>query len=547
MGERLTDEAAPAGHDPLWWHLLLLVTVSAAFESLFVHHGLNRFDEGWPLYAAMRLYAGGVLYDDVFFIFPPGHLLPAWIAYGLDPPGIVGARAIYAAFSVAASALLYLLGRRLMPAPFALLGALLLALGAPRSHFSHLLFGYRYIVFSVLVLLFFSARLRSGELKWMFWAGLSAGAALFFRLTPAFAVSVGLGIAVLSTSRNWRIWVRDWAAYGCGLLVIVLPLLTWLGFGVGLDRVWQEVVVRTIGLQSLQSLPMPELEFLQVEFRESLYRWFVAMEFRLYPSMYAVYAVALGAQWFRAVRKSEPFRHPLLLAVVIWGGIYFLRTLGRTDEAHLDSALPPACLLLAHAIYMGFDWASERADWLGRTRAVTAGVVCAGSLAAWVFLLGSDLFLSRAYRGDVPLRSVDGEIEIRSKIGFRWIDRKALQIRQWTEPGDVILDLTWSPMLYVLTGRMGVGYSDIIMPGTFMDDEEEKAFLRRLRESPPDLVVWPHIPFDRMPERGLSYTAPRIVRWVRQNYEIKGGRRHFILLVPTDELRATIASEAEGS
>ena len=36
----------------------------------------------------MRLHDGGTLYDDVFFVFPPGHLLSAWIAYALDPPGV---------------------------------------------------------------------------------------------------------------------------------------------------------------------------------------------------------------------------------------------------------------------------------------------------------------------------------------------------------------------------------------------------------------------------------------------------------------------------
>jgi hypothetical protein len=531
----MTAEARPATRDPMWWHLLLIVALSIGFESLFVHHGLNRFDEGWPLYAAMRLLDGGTLYQDVFFIFPPGHLIPAWIATALAPPGIVGARMIYAAFNVVACVGLYLLGRRLMPAPFALLGALLLAVGAPRSHFSHLLFGYRYIVFSIGVLLLFAHRLRTGNSRWMLAAGLCAGVALFFRLSPAFAVSVAVGIAVMAATRDWRTWIQDWIWYGVGLLAVTLPVLAWFATGVGLDRVWQEVVVRTMALQSLQSLPMPELELATGELRESIYRLFVAVEFRLYPALYLVYAVALGVQWARVLWRGGSFGHPLLLAVVIWGGVFFLRTLGRTDEAHLDSALPPVCLLLAHGLYLSFDWGCRRAS-ITRWRPRAAAAVCVAAVGAWTFLLGSDLFLDRAYRGNVPLRSVDGQIEIRSKIGFRWIDVKALQIREWTESDDVILDLTWSPILHVLTGRTGVGYSDIIMPGTFLNEEEEKEFLARLRASPPDLVVWPHIPFDREPTRGIHSTAPRIVRWVMRNYQIRGDRRHFLLLVPKEGL-----------
>ncbi len=62
---------------PVAWHIPLLLAVSFGFESLFFRHGLNRIDEGWPLYAAKLLHEGGTLYQDVFFVFPPGHLLAA--------------------------------------------------------------------------------------------------------------------------------------------------------------------------------------------------------------------------------------------------------------------------------------------------------------------------------------------------------------------------------------------------------------------------------------------------------------------------------------
>ncbi len=141
------------------WHVPLLLCVSVGFESLFFRHGLNRIDEGWPLYAAKRLLEGGTLYHDVFFVFPPGHLLAAWLGQLLDPPGVLFARGIYLALDVAACLGVYLLGRRVMPAPYALLGALLLAVGAPSSHLKQLLFGYRYLVLAMLALWAFARRL----------------------------------------------------------------------------------------------------------------------------------------------------------------------------------------------------------------------------------------------------------------------------------------------------------------------------------------------------------------------------------------------------
>lgn len=353
----------------LGWPLLLLVAVSVGYESLFIHHGIAwLFDEGWPLYAAMRLHEGGVLYRDVFFPFPPGHLLPAWVAYGIDPPGILLARIFYACFNVALCLSIYLLGRRILRPPFALLAALLLAIAAPRSHLAHLLFGYRYLIFSVLTLLAFSHRLRApaDETRrawcWMFAAGAAAGVALFFRLTPAFAVSCGVGVAAITATRDWRQWRRDGAAFGLGMALVVVPTLAWFAFSVGLDVLWQEVVERIVALQGAQRLPSPEFSLLPPSSdRRDVYRWFIALQYRLYILMYAGYVVGLIVQWARSLLARRPFDQPLLLAISIWGGLYLLRALGRSDDHHLMTALPPACLLLAHA----FDSLSRRVgSWL---------------------------------------------------------------------------------------------------------------------------------------------------------------------------------------
>jgi len=214
-------------------------------------------DEGWPLHAAMEMQDGKTLYDEVFWVFPPGHLLPAWIAYALDPPGLVGARIIYAAFSVAACLALFLVSRKMMPAEFALLAGLLIAVAAPRSHSEHLLFGYRYLVWSVIVLLLFKLRLTRDESRWLFLAGVFAGIALFFRLTPAFAVSAAVAVGIVASSRSWRRWLSDGTWYAAGLVLACLPVFLWLHYTVGLEKAWIEIVVRPVEMTALQSKPMP--------------------------------------------------------------------------------------------------------------------------------------------------------------------------------------------------------------------------------------------------------------------------------------------------
>jgi hypothetical protein len=523
-------------------HLALIICVSAAFESLFIHHGIGwLFDEGWPLYAAMSLHDGGVLYDDVFFLFPPGHLLPAWIAYAIDPPGVVLTRAFYAAFNVALCGTIYLLGRKLMKPSFALLAALLLAVAAPRSHLVHVVFGYRYLVFAVLSLLAFSMRLRTGERRWMGIAGLCTGIALYFRLTPAFSVSCGIAVAVLCAERDWRAWLRDYLAYAAGILLIAIPVLAWFANGAGLEALWSHAVLRILPLQTLSSIPVPEMILPDEWDRKLIYEWFAAFGFRFYPVMYLGYAAWLVVEWGRSIRDKRPFEHPLLVAVVLWGSIYLLRALGRSDEHHLMTAIPPVCLFLAHGLgvahraltgsEMAPSQSSNEASPRKVIRAVGAAFGVASIVGLWAFLQGSDLYLDRANRGIHPLRSLDNRVFVgQAKTAVR-LDHSVSLIASFTGPDDRVLDLTNSPMIHVLANRRGPGYGDVVSPGIFEDPDDLHEFIQRLEQDPPELVLWPRRPFDGMKSRSLRVHAKPLATWVFANYRrISGDHTREIIM-----------------
>ena len=497
-----------------WLHVALVVLVSSGFESLFVHHSMNLLDEGWPLVAARGLHGGGTLYGDVFWVFPPGHLLAAWIAWALDPPGVVLARVLYAAFTVALSAAAYALGRRFMPAPWALFGALLLAVAAAPAHRYHVVFGYRYLVFAFLVLLAFSQRVRTGDRRWMAVAGVAAGVSLLFRLTPAFAVSVGVGLGFVSLSRDWREWLRDGLVYSGGLLLVVLPFVLWLASDVGLDGLWREAVARPVVMTELQSLPMRELAWGPVHWtRKSIMGWGSAWQFRIYLLLYAVYVGVLLWRAGRTLRAGRAYEQPVLLAFAVFGAIFFVRTLGRSDEPHLYSAIPPMCLLLAHGLWRLLERAGS-----GTPARIAAAGLC---LAVWVFFHGSELFLDPKERGVVPVESVAGRVGV-NQHRYAWlVDRSVAILQENAGPDDVVLDLTASPLLLVLAERRGPGGPDLVMPGTFLDPDEERAFVARLEARPPAVVIWPEQPFDGIAERGVQHTAPQLAAWVAAHY-VKG-------------------------
>lgn len=535
MGLRGFD-GAPCGATTrgVWiGHVLLLVAGSAAFESLFIRHGLNPIDEGWPLYAAQRLHAGGDLYQDAFFVFPPGHALAAWLAYAIAPPGVVAARAIYAGFTVALCLALYALALRLMSPRLALLAASLVALAAPESHLGHNLFGYRYLVFAVLALLGFDRRLRTENGRWMVLAGAWTGVALYFRVEPAFAVTCGLMVGTLAASSRWRTWLADGAWFTLGFSVAAAPLAAWLTLGPGLGTVWREVVVRAVTMTDLQSLPIPALELPLRWRREAISRLFVAVQFRLYPLLYLAYLAVLVGGWTRTLGRRRPFEHALLLASVVWGGVYFLRALGRSDSHHLYSVLPPACLFLAHLLGASLRAVRRRAPgalrWSGRAE-LAAGLA---ALIVWVFLMGSDTYLDPARRGVEPLRALGGRVRMDSRAAHS-VDRIVAAIQRTGPPGATLLDLSASPLLHVLSGHPGPGGLDVIMRGTFLDAEEELGFLARLEHAPLAAVLSRLRPVAGSPIPGLERSAPLLARWVAERYEFAGEEaavREWVLLV----------------
>jgi hypothetical protein len=521
--------AASAKKGLLVLHIAILLAASISFESLFIDRGLNLMDEGWPLHAAMEMHDGKTLYDEVFWVFPPGHVLPAWIAYALDPPGIMLARSIYAAFSVALCIALYFVARRFMPADFALLAGLMVAVAAPNSHASQLLFGYRYLVWSVLALLFFHRRLVSKDPIWLLGAGVFTAIALFFRLTPAAAVGVAIGVGCMAADRDWRRWLRDWLWYAAGIALVALPLLSYFAHGIGLEKLWIEMFVRPVEMTDLQSTPVPDLSF-PGSSRDSLTIAFTAFGFRFYPALYGVFALLLVAQWWKAVRAGRSFEQSFLLAFVLWGGIYILRSLGRSDEPHLDSAIPPVTLLLAYLASLATRWPLLRYEGAGRSQALARWALCACILTGWIYLIGSDRYVGPSIlRGETPSESVKEEILLK-KGRATIFDAQIPIIQEHAKPGDTILVMFHAPLLYVLAERHSPGYHDLIMPGTFRSPEEEQAFLQRLEASPPALVVWPRLNFDRMPSRGIRETAPQIGRWVQRNYQLADDFWYLIFL-----------------
>jgi hypothetical protein len=127
-----------------------------------------------------------------------------------------------------------------------------------------------------------------------------------------------------------------------------------------------------------------------------------------------------------------------------------------------------------------------------------------------------------------PLIAVGGDVMI---YPFDRLDLLVRGITDLTSPDDRVLILGPHSLLNVMSGRLGPGRADVIMPGTFLDDSEEQRFVRHLEADPPALVVRPLGQFDFMKERSVERTAPRVVAFVEANYELsrKQAGTHFLV------------------
>jgi len=125
-----------------------------------------------------------------------------------------------------------------------------------------------------------------------------------------------------------------------------------------------------------------------------------------------------------------------------------------------------------------------------------------------------------------------GAIQLRKLDWWHVLEPKIDAIRELAPPGSTILDLSAESLLYVLSERMGPGSSDIVMPGTFLDSDEERAFISRLEQDPPALVIARVTAFDDMRSRAVGRTAPLLMDWIARRYAATGDPEDYVMLIP---------------
>lgn len=169
--------------------LLLLVLVLHLWA---IHFGLDPLDEGYFLYTSSRVFAGEIPYRDFSTPYTPAFFYLNALVFKLFGLEVVNLRLAMLVPRLGVLVLTYLLGRRIMPAPFALLPAFVLLADDPSPGVweSHPAW---WAIFLAVLSVWCVCRYRErGRFGWWVAAGLAAAASFAFKQNLGLFSAAGL-------------------------------------------------------------------------------------------------------------------------------------------------------------------------------------------------------------------------------------------------------------------------------------------------------------------------------------------------------------------
>ena len=196
-------QGGEAGNDSGWRFgdfeiAALLFVLSFAYFGLTLGRTFDLRDEGYLYYGVMKVAAGAVPHRDFVCLYGPGVYTSSALAYRLFGDEIMGVRVLMAAIRAGAVSLAFVLGSRIAPRRFALIGAALAAaywgkviwnLNTPYAALYTIPIGMA----ALLVLLRAMSR---DSLRWLAAAGAVAGIGILFKQSLGLVIGYGLMLAI---------------------------------------------------------------------------------------------------------------------------------------------------------------------------------------------------------------------------------------------------------------------------------------------------------------------------------------------------------------
>ena len=526
-----------------WGRVSLIYIALLAYFWSFCEYGLNIWDEGGYANGTLRTLNG----EKALVDFNPNGYLPGRYWYGmlffkLFGVEIQSLRIGVLLFTPAMVIMIYSMGRKIMPAGFALLAALFM-LSAPSMYYNRF-----YTFFVILNLYCLTNVVEKRNLASLFGLGAAIFLSSFFKFeVTLFSILVSLGtLALLFNVKHWRVdfnFSPKQAASASpkpGKFYFLLAGVAAILFAVylGKDGYFTKVFKLVVDAHEVWGNPFPEiLPFFALLEKVGAHQMFERILFYLPPFTYGVVAILL---FYRLVIKKETFHiaHLMVLAILLFGACAFGLVIWRAGFDNLLRTLPPFYLLLCYLLYGIREKILSQQKPVGQN-----GIFMRLPLNLLTVFLPFLFYFEMNthhgfYAGSIGAMKLETtrlsleKMDVYTNPGeAKWIKKVIDKINLHSKKGDAILALPLNPIFYFLSDRVNPTPYEWILPG-MLEEKKERALVKLLKYRLPKIVIYVDIAIDGKEERRLSRYAPHLYKFLVEHYSFQEMVGFFQILLP---------------
>ena len=526
-----------------WGRVSLIYIALLAYFWSFCEYGLNIWDEGGYANGTLRTLNG----EKALVDFNPNGYLPGRYWYGmlffkLFGVEIQSLRIGVLLFTPAMVIMIYSMGRKIMPAGFALLAALFM-LSAPSMYYNRF-----YTFFVILNLYCLTNVVEKRNLASLFGLGAAIFLSSFFKFeVTLFSILVSLGtLALLFSVKHWRVdfnFSPKQAASASpkpGKFYFLLAGVAAILFAVylGKDGYFTKVFKLVVDAHEVWGNPFPEiLPFFALLEKVGAHQMFERILFYLPLFTYGVVAILL---FYRLVIKKETFHiaHLMVLAILLFGACAFGLVIWRAGFDNLLRTLPPFYLLLCYLLYGIREKILSLQKPVGQN-----GIFMRLPLNLLTVFLPFLFYFEMNthhgfYAGSIGAMKLETtrlsleKMDVYTNPGeAKWIKKVIDKINLHSKKGDAILALPLNPIFYFLSDRVNPTPYEWVLPG-MLEEKKERELVELLKYRLPKIVVYVDIAIDGKEERRLSRYSPLLYKFLVEHYSFEEMVGFFQILLP---------------
>ena len=537
------DEVYLSAPAKRWGRISLIYLALLAYFWSFSKYGLNIWDEGGYANGTLRTLNG----ERALIDFNPNGYLPGRYWYGMVFFKLFGIEIQSLRLGVLLITppmilMLYSIGRKIMPAGFALLAALFM-LSAPSMYYNRF-FTFFVILNLYLIINFFKKKNLTSLAG--FGVGIFLSAFFKFEVT-LFSILISLVMfALVFSQKHLRFFSQNNSAHVVfknyylisGIYITAIIFLVYLGQ----DGYFTKVFKMVIDAHEVWGNPFPEiLPFIELLKEVGYHQIFERVLFYLPILTYGIVSILL---FYQLVLKKKILHidHLIIIAILLFGVCSFGLVIWRAGLDNLLRTLPPFYILFCYLLFrirkkvLSFQ---DSTDHKGIFTRLPLNLLIVFFPLLFYFEMNTH---HGFYAGSIGALNIETTRLSLNKVNVytnpteaKWIAEVIEKINLYSKKGDAILALPLNPIFYFLSDRINPTPYEWVLPG-MLEKAKETELVTILKSKPPKVVIFVDIAIDGKEERRISHYAPQLYKFLLENYTFQEQVGFFQILLPTNHL-----------